>query len=120
MLKGVSECERVIASLEVRLVLSSVVVLVVAHVLSSSGPALFFVFLGELLRSLRVIEDFHALVVETLRLDHIEQVKLNFRSFLYVGHSEVEPLCMSFGVDIVLNYQIVLMVAHFADELEIA
>ena len=120
MLKGVSECERVVASLEVRLMLSSVVVLVVAHILSSSRPALFFIFLSKLLHSLRVAENFHAFVVETLRLDHVKQVKLNFSSFLNVSHSEVEPLCMSFGVDIVLNHQIVLLLAHFADELEIA
>lgn len=120
MLKSVSECECVVASLEVRLVLSSVVVLVVAHILSSSRPALVFVFLCKLLRSLRVAENFHAFVVETLRLDHVKQVELNFSSFLNVGHSEVEPLCMSFGVDVVLNYQIVFLVAHFADELEIA
>lgn len=50
-----SECEGVIASLVVGLMLSSIVVLVITHVFSTSLPTFLFVFLRELLLDFGVV-----------------------------------------------------------------
>lgn len=95
------EGEGVVIPLKVGDVLLLVVVLVVADVIAASVPAalsldsaieisrLLLLFLG-------VDEHLHAVVVETLGLDHVEHVEFDFESLLDVCHSEVKPLRVSF------------------------
>ena len=117
------EREGVVVSLEVDLVLPSVVVLIVAHVLATSAPAeLLRLSLqnGLLLLLVRVDQDLHALVVETLGFDHVEHIEFDLHSFPDVAHSEEEPLGVSFGVHIILQDEVVLVVADFVRQLEVS
>ena len=114
-LEGVSEGERVVAALVASEVLVdvgiflAVVVLEVAEVLATSAPALLLgLELGLLLLSLGVDQHLHAVVVQTLRLDHVQHVELDLLALLDVGHPEVEPLSVTLGVDVVLQNEVVL------------
>lgn len=96
-----SESEGVIVALEVGDVLLFVVVLVVADIIAASLPAALdldstFEVSHLLLLFLGVDEHLHAVVVETLGLDHVEHVEFDFESLLHVCHSEVKPLRVSF------------------------
>ncbi len=99
MLEVVREGEGVIASLIVRHLLPPIVVLVISNVFPRAVPSQ--LLLLKLL--LRVGKDFHAFVEETLRFHEVEHVKLHFLSLPRVLDTEVEPLCVALGIDVVLE-----------------
>ena len=71
MLEGMSEGECVVASLVVSLMLTSIVVLVVAHVFAATLPTFVFFLLSDLLLNFGVVKDFHSFIIKTLWLDHV-------------------------------------------------
>lgn len=87
-----------VASLIVSHLLPPIVVLVISDVFPGAIPTevLLLKFL------LRVGQDFHALVEETLRFHKVEHVKLHFLSLPRVLDAEVKPLCVSLRIDVVL------------------
>ena len=114
--KSVRKRKGEIAALITRLVLSSVVVLVVAKIITASIPALnrnlifyFFEIEGAILSFIGVNQNLHAVVIQTLVLDHIEHVELDFESFLNIGNSVEEPLSVTFRIDIILKHEIIFV-----------
>jgi hypothetical protein len=67
----------------------------------------------------RIDKDLHTIIVETLGLDHIQHVEFDFEAFTSIRYPEVEPLSVAFGVDVVLENQVVLLVALLVSKLEI-
>ena len=118
VLERVSKCESVIASLKIGLLILIllIVVLKVRKILTTTIPPFFNCFvllrcrarLFDLFRVLLLLfwinKDLHALIVKTFWLDHIEHIEFDFHAFLAVGDSIVEPLGMTFRIDIVLKY----------------
>ena len=114
--KSVRKRKGEIAALITRLVLSSVVVLVVAKIITASIPALnrnlifyFFEIEGAILSFIGINQNLHAVVIQTLVLDHIEHVELDFESFLNIGNSVEEPLSVTFRIDIILKHEIIFV-----------
>lgn len=109
--------------------LSAVVVLEVAEVLAATVPALtcntillaeVSILVGKVLLPLRVNKHLHTVIVQRLRLDHVQHVELDLLAATSVGHAEVEPLRVTFRVDIILQYEIVLAVVLLVHELQVA
>ena len=79
--------------------LSSIVILIIAHVFSSSAPAHFVrlsIQNGLFLLLLGVDQNFHSLIIKTFGFDHIKHVEFDFESFPDIAYSEEEPLRMAF------------------------
>ena len=87
-----------VASLIIRHLLPPIVVLVVSYVFPGAIPSelLLLKFL------LRVGQDFHPFIEETLRFHEVEHVKLHFLSLPRVLDAEVKPLCVPLRIDVVL------------------
>ena len=121
------ECERVVAPLVIRVVLTFVVVLEITEVFAASGPAkglALGALGGELLEvfisSVGVDQHFHAFVVQALGLDHVQDVELYFLTAGSVGDSEEEPLGVTLRIYVVLKDQIVLVVILLVGELKVS
>jgi hypothetical protein len=107
----------------------SIFILVIAKIFTTSVPALllleFFLssallFLGSFVLFLRIDENFHAIVIKTLRFDHIKHVEFDLKISLSISNSEVEPLGVTFGVHIILKNEVVFIVILFVRKLEVA
>jgi len=92
-------------------VLAPVAVLGVGDVVAATDP------LGGLVG---VDEGLHALVVEGLGLDEVEEVEPDLEAPARVCDLEEEPLRVALGVDVVLENQVVLEVGELLRELQVA
>ena len=81
------------------------VILEVSDVFASSEPS-FFVFPG-LLAGINAGE--HSIVEEGVSFSEIDDIDLNRFIFGRVVESEIEPLGVSFGIDIVLHQKIIFI-----------
>ena len=87
-------------------VFSSIIVLVIADIITSSKPAYVFCnlfLLGE-------DKDFHAFIKKTLRLNEVEKVKFDALVFASVLDAKVKPLSMTLGINVILEDKIVLRI----------
>lgn len=61
---------------------------------------------------LAVAEHTHALVVQTVRLGQVDNVKAHFLAFASVADSKEVPLGVAVGINIVLKHEVVFVLAH--------
>ena len=105
-----------VASLIISHLLPPIVVLVIRDVFPAAVPAelLLLKFL------LRVCQDFHALVEETLRFHEVEHVKLHFLSLPRVLDTEVEPLCVPLRIDVILENEVIFFLGLLVCQLKVS
>lgn len=84
-------------------------VLVVAYVLAVPHPAHASVHGRSFAR---IYQRLHALIVGTLRLNQVYDVKLVRSVLLSVAYFKVKPLCICTCTMIILQYQIVFIIAY--------
>jgi len=107
------ECKRIVTTAALALVL----VLEVTNVLSSAVPT----EPRQFCLLLRINEGLHTLVVAALRLDEVYEVELIDDALLHVRDPEVVPLRINgLGVVILLENQIILVLAYFDGSAKIA
>lgn len=117
------ERKRIVVSLKVDLMLSSIVILIIAHVFSSSVPTQFVrlsVQNGLFLLLLWVDQNFHSFIIKTFGFDHIKHVEFDLESFPDIAYLEEEPLRMAFWVYVILQDEVIFVVTDFVSKLEVA
>lgn len=123
MFKSVRERKSIVVSLKVDLMLSSIVILIIAHVFSSSVPAQFIRLSlqnGLFLLLLWVDQNFHSLIIKTFGFDHIKHVEFYLESLLDIAYPEEEPLSMAFWVYVILQDEVIFVITDFVSKLEVA
>ena len=65
------------------------------------------------LHRIRIVEDFHSVVVKRIWFRKINDIELHFGILSGIANSEEKPLGMTVCVDIVLKNEIILIVRNF-------
>ena len=92
-------------------------VLAVRDVRASSVPSHAILFLGFLLR---INCDFHAIVKHRVNLGVVHDVELDGQTGSRILYSEVEPLRVTLGIDVVLHETVIFLIAHLLRQVQVA
>lgn len=115
VLEGVRKSECVVATLEPKIV-TLVIVHVVVYVIADTMPA----------DTLRLLDfrgkgkDLHSVVVKRIWFHQIQHIEFNFHTFRGVTDSEEVPLCVTIGIYVILQDQIVLCLRDLDSSEEVA
>ena len=109
MLECMCEGQRVIAAIEAR-IFTFKRILIVVNIFSNSMPAK---ILASLSWANRIAQDPHSVIVQRVWLRQVENIEFDSQTFEGVSYSKEVPLSMSIRVDVVLQNEIILIVANF-------